>query len=1071
MLGGVEQYLGPLKIAPGSAYLQAIGFWWALDSSGAWENLRPLMPALVALSLGVGWFMSLLWNRSLRAEIKRRQYGEDRLQRLADNTPGVVFRFQQDADGSEQLLYVSPSALDLWGMAPETLVKKTNALQKLVPAEDLKGLRQSLNHSAQTLDPWVGEWQAMTPSGRQVWMHLLAKPQRQTDGSVIWDGLVLAINDRKRHQVERQTMEASLRQSEAMVRQILQSIPDLLLWTRPDGTCIGIFEGQELQNLLTDEADLGSNQYDLLPPALAARRKEAIHQALTTGKVQVYEQELTIGDVLQYEEVRVVPVEPDLLLVIIRDISDRKRREIERIRNEAYRQQTEQALRDSEHRYRQVVEAQSDFILRSHPDTTITFANKALCRALGITPEEIIGKRWRDLANPDDLEEGAFKGLAQLTPEKPKFFAENRDKRADGATGWTQWLNQGIFDDQGNLVEIQSVGRDITALKQAEQAARDSEHRYRLVAENISDLVCLNDLGGRYLYVSPSCRTELGYEPEEMLGRIFYEFIHPDEQEQLREEIHQRAANGEALPPFTHRIRNKAGEYIWVETLVNPILDSSGQVSQFQTTSRDVTDRVQVEQQLRRAALNDSLTGLPNRSVLMERLGAVIKQNSQHPHQKSALLFLDLDQFKVINDSLGHLTGDQLLVWVAHKLTQVVRITDVVARISGDEFLILLETLDQPDQAIQVAERILEALRQPFVSDQREIFITSSIGIVMDFSPYQKAEDLVRDADIAMYQAKAGGRASYAVFDPVMRLRVIERMNLGNDLRRALDYEELQLYYQPIIALETLVIVGFEVLLRWQHPDLGMVSPEQFIPLAEETGLIVPIGNWLILTACQQLVDWRNHIKAAQNLRLSINLSVRQLQSGDLLAQLESALQATGLPPESLTMEITESLLVKNFKVAHQLLSEMQAKGVHISIDDFGTGYSSLSYLHRLPVDAVKIDRAFVSQMGQDAKNQTIAESIIALSNVLGLNVVAEGIETIDQLQWLQEHGCEYGQGYLFSPPVPAGEVDELLTTGLPASLLHHRGLPITEAGQMSPVSPITDDGPNQSCHQQNHSP
>ncbi len=411
------------------------------------------------------------------------------------------------------------------------------------------------------------------------------------------------------------------------------------MWTRSDGTCVGVSEGQDLKNLLTTDFNIGSNQYDLLPPELIPQRQEASQRALATGEIQVYEQELKLEDIHQYEEVRVVPVEADLLLVIVRDISDRKHREIERIRNEAYRHQAEQALRDSERRYRQVVETQSDFILRSRPDTTITFANEALCCALGVTSAEIVGKRWRDLANPEDLQEDAFASLAQLTPARPRFLAEKRDQRANGELGWTQWLNQGIFDDQGRLIEIQSVGRDITALKLAEQAARESENRYRLVAENISDLVCPNSLEGQYLYVSPSIKTQLGYDSEELIGQTFYELIHPDEQDLLRRDIHQRVIDGEAISPFTHRLRSKFGEYLWVETLVNPIFDESGTVTQFQTTSRDVTDRVRIKHQLRNAALHDSLTGLPNRTVLMERLGAVIEQNRHHDQPLSALLF------------------------------------------------------------------------------------------------------------------------------------------------------------------------------------------------------------------------------------------------------------------------------------------------------------------------------------------------------------------------------------------------------------------------------------------------
>lgn len=1037
-------------------------FDWLEPRPQIFEDLiQPLLPVLVVLVSGLGGLVLLLWSRSLRAEIEQRRHVEDQLQRLADNTPGVIFRYQVEADGEGRFLYVSPASLALWEISPRALIENPAVLIQLIPPEDRGLLQVSLRQAVQTLTPWMAEWRLITPSGREGWMQVVAKPEAQPNGAMIWDGLVLDITDLKRQEAERQTIEASLRQSNATIQQILQAIPDLLLWMKPDGTCIGISEGQELENLLTEQVNIGSNQYDLLPPAQAAQRREAFQQALSTGKVQIYEQELTIGDVHQYEEVRVVPVKADLLLVIVRDISDRKRREVERIRNEAYRQQAEQALRDSERRYRQVVEAQSDFILRSRPDTTITFANESFCRALGLTAKDVMGKRWQDLASPEDLEADAFQSLAKLTPEQPRFLAENRDHRADGRMGWTQWLNQGIFDNQGKLVEIQSVGRDITALKQAEQAARDSEMRYRLVAENISDLVCLHDLEGRYTYVSPSVKTLLGYEPEELIGLTGDSLICPDDRDKICQEVEQLAAT---MPPFTLRLKPKSGGYIWVETLVKPIMDESGQVIQFQTTSRDVTDRVKIEHQLRHAALHDALTGLPNRSLLMQRLEALIEPDRPQPPQNSALLFLDLDQFKVINDSLGHLTGDQLLVWVAQKLLQVVRATDIVSRISGDEFVILLENLDHQDQAIQVAKRVLEDLKSPCVLEQREIFITSSIGIVLDFSHYQTAEDLVRDADIAMYQAKASGRANYMVFQPAMWLQVMERMHLGNDLRRALEYQELMLYYQPIVALEELSIVGFEVLLRWQHPRLGLVSPDQFIPLAEETGQILPIGHWLLQTACQQLVVWRRQNDRAGRLKISVNLSVRQLQARDLIKQVAQVLGETGLPAEALTLEITESMLVKNFESTHGVLSQVQAMGSQISIDDFGTGYSSLSYLHRLPVDALKIDRSFVSYMGQDTKNQTIAESIIALSNVLGLNAIAEGIETVEQLQWLQDHGCEYGQGYLFSPPVAAEQVVTLLKQGGFTSVApHHRGLPLAKTGHVTPVGHIPDDGPNQS--------
>jgi len=482
LLTTFDRHLRELKDNHNSAYYQAINRWLAAPGPSFPEKLRLFLPTLAVIVAGSGLLISSLWNRSLRKAIKQRRQVEAQLQSLADNTPGVIFRFRRQADGSVQILYLNSGTMDLWELPAEVLKQDPGALKQLIAPDEVPRLGQSLLHSTQTLTPWNDEWQVITPSGRQMWMQVIAKPQAQVDGSVIWDGLVLDITETKHQETERKAIETSLRQSEATLRQILTAIPDLLLWTRPDGTCVGISEGQHLENLIPKDINLGTNQYDLLPPELVPQRQEACRQALATGEVQIYEQELKFKDIHQYEEVRIVPVEADLLLIIVRDISDRKQREIERIRNEAYRHQAEQALRDSERRYRQVVEAQSDFILRSRPDTTITFANEALCRALGIKTEDILGKHWRDVASPEDLEADAFQSLAQLTPDRPRFFAENRDRRADGGVGWTQWLNQGIFDDQGNLIEIQSVGRDITALKQAERAARESENRYRLVS-------------------------------------------------------------------------------------------------------------------------------------------------------------------------------------------------------------------------------------------------------------------------------------------------------------------------------------------------------------------------------------------------------------------------------------------------------------------------------------------------------------------------------------------------------------------------------------------------------------
>ncbi len=687
------------------------------------------------------------------------------------------------------------------------------------------------------------------------------------------------------------------------------------------------------------------------------------------------------------------------------------------------RKQAAAEIAEGEVRYRKVVEAQTDFILRSLPDTTVTFANSSFCRALGTSLTALIGNKWSDFTSSEDTRRN-ISGLATLSLQQPRFFVENRHRLADGQIRWTQWLDEGIFDESGQLIEIQSVGRDITPLKQAEQARKESEERLRLVTENMSDMVCLHDLDGRYLYVTPSSQALLGYSPEELIGTSPYELFHPDDADRICHMGHQRVLKG-ISDCITYRARRKTGDYIWLETLTTPIFDEQGQMIHLQTSSREVGDRIKAEEQLKHDALYDSLTGLPNRTLLMERLDLSLRRVSRHEDYQFAVLFLDLDNFKVINDSLGHLVGDELLLAVAALLTQMIRKTDLAARLGGDEFVILLDGFDTCDQAARVAEQLLAALKAPLQISGREIFMGTSIGIVVGTPEYQHAEELLRDADLAMYRAKQSGRGRYTVFKPAMHLQAVQRLQVERDLRKALEHHQFVLYYQPIVHLQTGVVQGFEALIRWQHPQRGLVSPLDFIEIAEETGMIEPMSEWVLHSACQQLARWQAQF-APQPLKVSVNLSARLFQSS-LLPQLDSVLTASHIRPNSLMLEITESMLVQDIEATVSLLEKIKAKGVDISIDDFGTGYSSLSYLHRLPIDALKIDRAFVSATKPNARNRAIAESIVALSNLLNFNAIAEGIETAQQLEWLKMLGCESGQGYFFSPPVTSDEATQLL--------------------------------------------
>src|SRR5258707_6218795 len=430
----------------------------------------------------------------------------------------------------------------------------------------------------------------------------------------------------------------------------------------------------------------------------------------------------------------------------------------------------------------------------------------------------------------------------------------------------------------------------------------------------------------------------------------------------------------------------------------------------------------------RHAAFHDALTNLPNRALLAENLKFVMERAKQHEDYQFAVLFLDLDRFKNVNDSLGHSIGDQLLIAMARRLESCTREVDMVARLGGDEFAILLDGIPNSAEATNMARRIQDKLQSHFNLSGHEVFTTTSIGIALSSTGYDHAEAMLRDADTAMYRAKAQGKACYEVFDKGMHTHAVYLLQMENDWRRALDREEFRVYYQPIVSLENGNLAGFEALIRWQHPERGFVNPSDFIPLAEETGLIIPIGLWILKKACQQLCQWQWQSSANRNLFMSVNLSSKQVVQGELVAQIRDILDETHVEAKHLKLEITESAVMENADMAARLLNRLKALGVQLSIDDFGTGYSSLGYLHRFPVNTLKIDRSFVGRIGEAAENIEIVRTIVSLADNMGMEVVAEGVETLSQLTQLRKLNCQYGQGYLFSRPVDANSVSEWIS-------------------------------------------
>lgn len=449
-----------------------------------------------------------------------------------------------------------------------------------------------------------------------------------------------------------------------------------------------------------------------------------------------------------------------------------------------------------------------------------------------------------------------------------------------------------------------------------------------------------------------------------------------------------------------------------------------------QSLEEEITERKRAQDQLLYLALHDALTGLPNRALFLKQLGKALDRAKQDSGYQFALLFLDCDRFKVINDSLGHLTGDLLLISIAHRLRDSLDAEATLSRLGGDEFAILLERISGVENARQVAEHLQHALSAPFPLEDREIFINASIGIVLGNSNYNKPDHLLRDADTAMYQAKAQGKARYQIFDSEMHDRALARLQLETDLRRAIDRQELRLHYQPIISLTSGTIRSMEALVRWHHPDRGLISPGLFIPSAEETGLIVPIGQWVLQEACQQFCRWQTQGLAGENgllKTISVNLSTKQLAQPDLLEKIDAVLQETGIPGHCLKLEITESSIMEQENRVAPLLKQLKERQIQLSIDDFGTGYSSLSYLHRFPVDTLKIDQSFVRRLDEQNENIEIIRTIVDLADHLNMDAIAEGIETPEQLDQLRALRCECGQGYFFSKPVDVATISQIL--------------------------------------------
>ena len=584
--------------------------------------------------------------------------------------------------------------------------------------------------------------------------------------------------------------------------------------------------------------------------------------------------------------------------------------------------------------------------------------------------------------------------------------------------------------------QIHSVRRQLMA----------RDELFRVITENAADMIAVVDENGNRIYNSPAYQKVLGYSPGELQRTSGLDQIHPDDRARVAHAAQQARKSGQG-DMVEYRMRHKNGTWRYLESTASVVHDARGKSTDLVIVNRDITDRKRAEEQLQHNAFHDALTDLPNRALFLDRLRHAFSRAKRRPEYKFAVLFVDIDDFKKFNDSLGHAAGDDLLLGIAQRLASSLRkddtlarhprdaanpsaTDDTVARLGGDEFTVVIEDIHDASDAIRVAARIQKVLAAtPFLIGGHEVFASASVGIALSTSTHENAEDLLRDAGLAMYRAKAAGKARCEVFDTAMHASAVKRLGLETELRRALERSEFRVHYQPIIRLSDSTIAGFEALVRWERPNAGLVPPAEFIVVAEESGLIVPMNRWLRLEACRTLQNWQTQSSSDPPLTLSLNVTAKELAYPALIKDIGLALEQTGFAPSCLQLEIVETVAMGEGGPSDAILRQAKALGVRLSIDDFGTGYSSLSRLRHFPIDTLKIDRSFISHIDTDADNRAIVRTIVALAHNFGLKVVAEGTETVEEVNELLAINCEYAQGYFFSRPVDEATATQLLST------------------------------------------
>lgn len=841
------------------------------------------------------------------------------------------------------------------------------------------------------------EYRLILKDGSIRWLHDKGQLIRDEHGEPIcWQGLIIDITEKKE-------AENALKESEKRYRDLFENANDLLYIHDLKGNFISFNQTAVKVFGYTREEALRLNLKDIIEPQFIELAKKQIAEKIGGKENSVYEIEckskqgkrliLEINSRILYQN-----GVPYAVQGTARDNTEKKK--------------AKQKLIESEERFRDLFENANDLIYTHNLDGRLTSLNRTAELVTGYTRDEAVNMTIYDITAPEFIEKPKEMIKRKLAGDPSTTY--EMDIITKDMCRKTMEVSSRLIYENGQPMGVQGIARDVT---ERNRLINERDRFYELSM----DLLATVDSSGCIIQINPSWEKTLFFDDGELIGKNVFSLIYPsDIGEAMKYAAEVRS--GQTIS-FEIRMICKDGTFRWIYWGIIPVPNEKISYA----VGRDITQRKLSEQTLEYNAMHDTLTNLPNRAHFLKHLEIAVERLKVDPTYKFAVLFLDLDRFKIVNDSLGHIVGDKLLVAIAERLKTCVRPTDVIARMGGDEFTILVTIKDDID-AVCVAERLQERLTENFRIENYEVFSSASVGIIISDDTDRKPEDFLRDADTAMYRAKETGKARYEIFDREMHVRNMNLLQVETDLRRAIERDEFRVYYQPIVELSSGNVTEFEALIRWQHPEYGLVYPDEFISIAEETGLIIPIGHWILREACEQTKLWQEEF--SQPLSISVNLSTKQLLNPNLTKQVKDILNDTKLCPSKLKLEVTESSVMDFSDTAFDVLSELRELGISLSTDDFGTGYSSLSYLHKYPFQRLKIDRSFTGKM-EDEKSTAIIRTILILGQNLDIEVVAEGIETEYQLNELIKLGCVTGQGYLFAKPVDKENAEIILLNGL----------------------------------------